>query len=85
MIIPLLAKLYGIILEKKINVWLENEGKRAKGQVGFRRHHYTIDHLVTLWIIAEEGRNTKSNLLCYFVDFRKAFDTMPRNSLWNRL
>jgi len=31
MIIPLLTKLYGIILEKKTNVWLENHGKRAKG------------------------------------------------------
>jgi hypothetical protein len=29
MISPLLAKLYGIILEKKINVWLESHGKRA--------------------------------------------------------
>ena len=27
MIIPLLAKLYGIILEKKINEWIEIEGK----------------------------------------------------------
>ena len=31
MISPILAKLYGIILEKKINGWLEIEGKRAKG------------------------------------------------------
>ena len=41
MISPLLAKLYGIILEKKINGWLEMEGKRAKGQAGFRRNHST--------------------------------------------
>ena len=34
MISPLLAKLYGIILEKKINGWIEMESKRAKGQVG---------------------------------------------------
>ena len=29
-IIPLLAKLYGIILEKKLSIWLESEGKRDK-------------------------------------------------------
>ena len=51
MISPLLAKLYGIILEKKISIWLESEGKRAKGQAGFRRKHSTTDHLVTLRII----------------------------------
>ena len=52
MIIPLLDKLYGIILETKINEWLEVEGKRDKGQEGFRRNHSTTDHLLTLRIIA---------------------------------
>ena len=27
----------------------------------------------------------KSNLFCCFVDFRKAFDMVPRYKLWNRL
>jgi len=86
MISPILAKLYGIILEKpKINIWLESEGKWAKVQAGFRRHHSTTDHLVTLRIIVEECRNDKSNLFCCFVDFRKAFDMVPRNNLWNKL
>ena len=83
-----MAELYGIILEKKIRIWLESEGKRAKGQVGFRRQqrqHSTKDHLVTLRIIVEDCCNDKSNLFCCFVDFRKAFDTVPRNNLWNRL
>ena len=79
MISPLLAKLYGIILEKKIRIWLESEGKRDKGQEGSK------DHLVTLRIIVEECRNDKFNLFCFFVDFRKDFDMIPRNNLWNRL
>ena len=72
MIIPLLAKLYGIIIEKKINGWLEMEGKRAKDQAGFRRNHSTMDHLLTLRISVEEWRNNKSDLFCCFVDFEKA-------------
>ena len=79
MISPLLAKLYGLILEKEINIWLESEGKKDKGQAGFRRHHSTMDHLVTLRIIVEESHNDKSNLFCCFAYFRKAFDTVPRN------
>ena len=51
MISPILANLYGIILEKKINDWIEMEGKRDKRQVGFRTHQSTTDHLVTLRII----------------------------------
>jgi hypothetical protein len=85
MISSILTKLYGIILEKMINLSLENRSKRAKGQAGFKRYHSTVDHLVTFMIIAEEFRNTKTNLCCCFVDFRKAFDMVPRKNLWNRL
>ena len=59
--------------------------KRAKGEVVFRRKHSTTDHLVTLRIIVKECCNNKSNLFCCFVDFRKDFDTVPRNNLWNIL
>ena len=33
----------------------------------------------------EECRNDKANIICCFVDFRKDFDTVPRNNLWNIL
>lgn len=77
MISHILAKLYGLILEKKLSLWLKNHGIRDKEKYGFKRHHLTIDHLVTLRIIAEEYRNSKVDLLCYFLDFRKAFDIVP--------
>jgi hypothetical protein len=44
-----------------------------------------VDHLVTFRIIAEEFRNTKTNLFCCFVDFRNSFEMVPRKNLWNRL
>ena len=47
MISPILAKLYDIILENKINIWLENQGEMDKGQAYFRRYHSTIEHLIT--------------------------------------
>jgi hypothetical protein len=86
MISPILAKLYGSILEKKINIWLESHGKRAKGQV------MDLEDITQLWTIllclgsfAEECHNNKTNLLCCFIDFRKYFDIVPRTNLWNRL
>jgi hypothetical protein len=72
-------------LENKISTWLERNGKRAKGQVGFRGYHSTMDHLVMFRIIAEECRNDKTNLLFCFVNFRKYFDIVPRTSLSNKL
>jgi hypothetical protein len=40
---------------------------------------------VTLRIIAEECRNNTTNLLCFFVNFKKCFYFFPRTNLWNRL
>jgi hypothetical protein len=85
MISSILAKLYGIILVKKIIVCLESHGKRVKGRVGFRRYHSTLDHLVTFRVIGEEFCNTKTNILCCFLEFRKSFDMVPRKNLWNRV
>jgi hypothetical protein len=85
MISSILAKLSGIILEKKISLWLESHGKRVKGHARFRRYHSTVDHLVTFRIIAEEFHNSKTNFFGCFVDFRKAFEMVPRKNLWNKL
>jgi hypothetical protein len=35
--------------------------------------------------IIAECRNNKTNLFCCFVDFRKAFDIVPKTNLWNML
>ena len=59
MIKPLLAKLYGIILENKFSILIEIQGKIPKGKVYFRRHHSTIDHLITFKVIVEECNNNK--------------------------
>jgi hypothetical protein len=61
----LLAKLYRIILQKNINVLLENHGERDKWQAIFSSYHLTIYHLVTLKIIGEEFHNNRNNFLCW--------------------
>ena len=85
MISLILEKLYGIILEKNIILWLESHSKISKVQVGFRRYRSIVDHIFTSRIISEEFHNTKTNLFCCFVDFRKALDTIPWKFFSNRL
>jgi hypothetical protein len=80
MISPILAKIYGTILENKISLWLKSHDKRVKGKDEFRIYHSTMDHLVTFRIIAEEFHNTKTNRFCCFVDFRKDFHMVPRKT-----
>jgi hypothetical protein len=45
---PILAKLFTMILNKRLNKWVEQHGLRAKGQVGFPKDYRTIDQLFIL-------------------------------------
>lgn len=85
MVGSLMAKLFGSIMEMKISEWAEKNGKRALGQAGFRKGHSTIDHLVTLRVLMEMSRLKGKKLYCCFVDFKKAFDMVPRGNLWTRM
>jgi len=41
MVGPILAKLFAMILDKRLSKWAEQHGLRAKGQVGFRKDYRT--------------------------------------------
>jgi hypothetical protein len=41
----ILAKLFVIILNKRLNEWIKQHGLRAKGQVGFHKDYHTTNQL----------------------------------------
>jgi hypothetical protein len=50
---PILAKLFIMILDKRLSEWVEQHGLHAKGQPGFRKDYYTIDQLFVLGTLIE--------------------------------
>jgi len=79
---PILAKLFVMIFDKRFNEWTEQHGLRAKGQVGFRKDYFTTDQLFILQTLIEQSKAKKKPLYYYFVDFKKAFDTVLHEMLW---
>jgi len=57
MIIPLLEKLFFLIIERQISHYLEDDNKMDKGQVGFMDQHATTYHLATLKVIIDDHRD----------------------------
>ncbi len=82
---PILTKLFTMILDKRLSEWVEQHGLRAKGQVGFRKDYRTIDQFFILWTLIEQSKAKKKPLYCCFVDFKKEFDIVPREVLWQVL
>ncbi len=50
---PILAKLFAMILDKRLSEWAEQHGLRAKGQVGFRKDYRTTDQFFILRTLIE--------------------------------
>ena len=85
-----IAKLFAMILEQRIASWAEDHAVKAKGQAGFRKEYRTTDNIYILRSLIDKQRQTRlkgkaGKLFCCFVDFRKAFDTVPRAVLWQVL
>jgi hypothetical protein len=85
MINPLFAKLFKSMLENRINKWAEGGNKRAKGKASFRPKHSIIDHSITLRHVIEKVWEKKEEAFSFFVEFKKTFDTVPRDKLWHRM
>ncbi len=82
---PILAKLFTMILDKRLSEWVEQHGLCAKGQVGFRKDYFTTNQLFILRTLIEQNKAKKKPFYCCFVDFKTTFDIVPREVLWHVL
>ena len=73
------AKLFNKVLLARLQSVLDPFLRRE--QNGFRLHRGTVSHILTLRRVMEEARLHQTSLICVFVDFRKAFDSVSRSAL----
>ena len=65
---------------------MDENGKIAEEQNGFRTGHFTVDNMFVLCAIIQRYLLKKSGkVFVCFADFKKAFDTINRSVLWNVL
>ena len=79
------AKLCAGMLNDRITAYTEAAGIRATGQAGFRRGFGCSDQTLALPAIIERQRARGQRLYACFVDFKQAFDRVPRDKLWFKL
>jgi hypothetical protein len=79
---PILAKLFAMIFDKRLNKWAEQHGLHAKGQAMFHKDYYITNQLFILKTLIEHNKAKKKPFYFYFVDFQKASDIVPHEVLW---
>jgi hypothetical protein len=84
-LVPMLDKSFAILLCTRISNWVEGKNLRASCQAGFRKDHRTSDQLFIHRTIVETSMHERKALYCAYIVYSKAFDTIPRSLLWERL
>ena len=79
------GKLFTSIINARINSFLENYKLLGNEQAGFRCNNSTNDHIFSLHCLVDLYLQKKKRLYCLFVDYRKAFDTIQRSLMWEKL
>ena len=82
---PALSKLFAMILEARMSSWAESSNVRAEGQAGFQKDHRTSNNVFIMSTMVADARKQRRKLYCCFVDFKKAFDSVPHQKLWSVL
>lgn len=79
-------KLFMYTLNKRLYKMTEDNNLLPEEQCGFRKNRSCVDNLFILRCIIDIQRMiNKKMLLCIFVDYKKAFDTVPHDKLFQKL
>lgn len=85
-IINTITKLFTTILTDRIHNWVDNREVIQNSQFGFRKGRGCQDAIYTLHsAISINIRHRKSKVYTVFVDFSRAFDSVPHAILWQKL
>lgn len=79
------AKIFAALIFNRLNHWVRNINILSEFQAGFRKKYSTVDQIFTLLNIAEIYKRSHKKLYAFFVDFRAAFDSIPREALFYKL
>jgi hypothetical protein len=84
-IISCLAKIFGTILNNRLQEFLEKHELLKNTQIGFKKKARTQDHMFVLKALIDKYKVLKKDLYICFVDFSKAYDNVWRNALLYKL
>ena len=81
-----LAKLFSLILLNRLLNHINEKGLISHNQIGFMKGARTSDHIFLLQTVIEKVvKKNKNKLYTAFIDFSKAYDTVDRKKLFERL
>ena len=78
------GKLFTTCLNHRLSSYVDDT-ILGEEQAGFRKGYSTTDHVFVLHLIIELYKSVHKRVYCAFIDYRKAFDSINRPLLWQKL
>ena len=85
MLLNVVGKLIKKILNYRLLQWLEEHNKLSKSQAGFRFDYSCVDNIFILNEVIQGRLQEGKKTFCFFLDIKKAYDTVLRDGLWYRM
>ena len=79
------AKAFAKIINNRLCNHLESNNLLCEEQNGLRKGRSCQDYISSLHFLIENRKLSKHDTYTCFVDFKKAFDSVPRDLLWKKL
>ena len=79
------GKMFTALLNKRLGEFSDDNEILKENQAGYRPRYGSTDHIFLLKCVIDLYLSKNKKLFCAFVDYRKAFDTIWRSGLWNKL
>ncbi len=80
-----MGKLFTALINKRLHQFLDINNLLGEEQAGFHEGYSTLDHIFVLNSLIEMYLGKGQRIYAAFVDYRKAFDSIDRTSLWTKL
>ncbi|RUM94256.1 MAG: hypothetical protein DSZ28_04130, partial [Thiothrix sp.] len=81
----ILSKVFIQLLTCRLQTWVEDKGIQREEQAGFRHGYSAVDNIFVLHNIIQKYLSKQKKLYVCFIDFKKAFDYINRQVLWDIL
>ena len=86
LLINTICKIFCNITVKRLDDWTAENNIIHKSQAGFRRNYSTIDNIFTFQSLIQKHISKKGGrFYCIFIDYKKAFDSVNHDKLWEAL
>ena len=80
-----MGKLFTSVVNRRLNEFVRKYNVVGTEQAGLKKKKSTIDPIFTLKSLIDLYLYKKKNIYYCFIDYSKAFDTIPRYELWTKL